>query len=473
MKRPSRRTLLASLGAAMAGLAGCSNDGSGTATPPSAPTDSPMPSPTPTPTATATATPTATESQTATETPTDTATATPAEIPATGPPTAGVDAFDAPLRQFLQQWELPGATVAVMEEGKLAFARGYGFAGPDTDEPVDPGALFRIGSLSKPVTAVAVLNLVEQGDLALDDRALDILSDLVPDGGPADPRASEITVGQLLRHTSGWTDAAVGFDPVFAPRQVAEAQGTETPASAETTVEFVLTQDLGFDPGTSYAYTNVNYCVLGRVIEEVTGEDYETHVRNAVLNDLGATRMHLGATREADLHEDEVRYLSRATVKSPFPGEGEVPRPYGVGVLDEALDADGGWVGSSVDLLRFVRGIDGRDGVPDVLDEGTRETMTERPDVSQWQGANQYYGAGWFVIPGQNEPSLWHNGSLPGSYGFLIRYGDDDRTLAALFNGRSPDAQVRQFNVRAQQTFMGAYDSVSSWPDRDLFQQFE
>lgn len=482
MARPSRRALLASLGAAAAALAGCaSEDGPGTAS--SDPgtsnrTGSPAPTATTTPgPATApgpTATPTVT---TETPSPTEPGTATPTDLPTTGPSPAGVTAFDDAIPGFLAQWGIPGATVAAMRDGRLAVARGYGYAGPDTDEPVTPGALCRVGSISKPVTAAAVLDLVERGALSLDDRAVELLADLVPAGGPADERVADVTVRQLLRHTAGWDRRQVGFDPVFAPRRVAEAQGTDPPASAETTVEYMFDQQLGYDPGTGHMYSNFGYCLLGRIVEAVSGTDYESHVTGRVLDPLGAGGMHLGATRRENLHPDEVRYLSHGTGQSPFPGGGQVPRPYGQGVLREALDANGGWVGSVVDLLRFVRGVDGRGGsgssaVPDVLDAETRETMLARPDLARYDGAAQYYAMGWVVNHSRSARFYWHNGSIPGSYGFLAHFEGPGVTLAALFNGRAPVAQFQQFNAAAQQTLIGAFDSVTSWPERDLFDRF-
>lgn len=465
MSKPSRRSLLASLGAAALGLAGCTSDGATTTSTESRPITEPT---TGTPTTreqtteASTATPTRTEPQATTE--------PVGERAMTGHP-GDVEAFDDALPGLLDEWNIPGATVAVMDGERLVFTRGYGAVGPNSDEPVRPEALFRVGSVSKPITAVAVLDLVERGHLSLDDAAVEILDDLVPDGGPTDQRVGEITIRQLLEHTAGWSTAAIGFDPVFAPIRVAEARNEDPPASAETTIEFMLTRELGSDPGTTFEYSNVGYCLLGRIIEAVTGRDYETHVRETVLSPLGADGMSIGATRKENLREDEVRYLSHGTVQSPFADGETVPRPYGAGVLNEALDANGGWVGSAVDVLRFVRGVDGREGVPDLLDAGTQETMLARPDVRRWKGASQYYGKGWYVTPRDGGPLLWHNGSVPGSYAFLAQDRRSGRTLVGLFNGRSSDQAFQQFNVAAQRALLGAAGDVESWPDRDLFDE--
>lgn len=470
MRRPSRRTLLAAVGASLAGLAGCGSAGSDSDSSPTTEPNGRTPTAS-TPTTRVTTTTTAPTTRTTTPTATR-ATGTPADLPTTGPPLAGVEAFEEPMADFLRQWEVPGASVAVAKNGRLAFARGYGYADVDAGTPVRPASLFRVGSLSKPVTAVAVLDLVQRGDLSLDDRVFGVLDGYLPDGGPADPRLAETTVRQHLRHTAGWSSTAIGFDPLFEPVRVAEAEGVEPPASAEATVRFLADQSLGSDPGTTFRYSNAGYCVLGRVVEAVAGADYGSHVRERVLEPLGASRMQVGATREAGRLDDEVRYYGHRTVASPFPGEGEVPRPYGAAHLP-ANDADGGWVGSAVDLLRFVRGIDRRDGVPDVLSAETLSRLAARPDVPAWDGAPQHYGMGWYVIPRDGgAPTLWHNGSLPGSYAFLLHDPADGVTLAALFNSRAPDAQFRTFNARAQRTLLGALREVADWPDRDLFGAF-
>jgi len=459
MNAESRRAFLTALGGSLVGLAGCAAGGGDTATSP--------PERTPT---TATAT---TRSTTAEPT-----TAAASDVRTTGPPLAGVEAFEDAVPGLLRQWDIPGAAVSVVKDGRLVFARGYGLADRERESPVRPASLFRVGSLSKPVTAVAVLDLVERGELSLDDRVFDVLDGFLPDDGPADERLTETTVRQHLRHTAGWDLAEIGFDPAFAPTRVAEAEGVEPPADADTTVRFLAKQELGADPGSRFNYVNVGYIVLARVVEAVTGTAYETHVRENVLAGLGASRMTIGATGLDGRLEDEVRYYGQTTAgsSSSDSDDAAAPGPY-EGFHLPALDGAGGWVGSTVDLLRFVRGVtDRRGGGGDgVLDSETVEQMTARPDVPSWDGAQQFYGMGWYVVPGgeATAPTLWHNGSLPGSYGYVVRSASRDLALAALFNGRSAGREFQTFNARAQQTLNEALGSVSAWPDRDLFGRFE
>lgn len=439
MQRGSRRAFLAALSGSVVGLAGCTSDGTDTTTS------------------------TATESKTAAT----------SDMSTTGPPLAGVEAFEDAVPSFLREWNIPGASIAVTKDARLVFARGYGLGDKRRETPVEPDSRFRIGSLSKPLTAVATLDLVERGKLSLDDSVFEILDGFLPEDGPADPRLTETTVREHLRHTAGWDSAEIGFDPSFAPVRVAEAEGVEPPAGADATVRFLARQRLGSEPGSRFNYANVGYTVLSRVIEAVTGREYETHVRESVLGDLGASRMEVGTTRLEGRLEDEVRYYGHQTVESPYSGEAEVPRPYG-GFHLPALDGAGGWVGSTINLLRFVRGVEYRSGTTNVLDTGTLSRMTARPDVPSWDGEQQFYGMGWYVIPGdETAATLWHNGSLPGSYGFVVHLGSEDLTLAALFNSRSTDGQFQTFIAKAQQMLFDALGSVSAWPDRDLFSRFD
>jgi CubicO group peptidase (beta-lactamase class C family) len=464
MPRKPRRAFLTALGAGVAGLAGCAtSDGADTTT--AAPERT---------TTAADLTTTTSASTTAGST-----TTAAREVPTTGPPLAGVEAFEDAVPELLRQWDVPGAAVSVVKDGRLVFARGYGLADRERESPVRPASLFRVGSLSKPVTAVAVLDLVERGELSLDDRVFEVLDEFLPDGGPADERLTETTVRQHLRHTAGWDLAEIGFDPAFAPARVAEAEGVEPPADADTTVRFLARQTLGSDPGARFNYVNAGYIVLARVVEAVTGTSYETHVRENVLADLGASRMAVGATGLDGRLEDEVRYYGQTTAgsssSSPDSADAAAPGPYD-GFHLPALDGAGGWVGSTVDLLRFVRGVtDRRGGGDGVLDSGTVERMTARPDVPTWDGAQQFYGMGWYVVPGggTSAPTLWHNGSLPGSYGYVVHSGSGDLALAALFNGRSAGREFQTFNGQVQQTLNEALGSVSTWPDRDLFGRFE
>ena len=110
-----------------------------------------------------------------------------------------MEAFDRLVPELMHRYNLPGGALAIVKDGRLVFARGYGLADIQNQEPVQPDSLFRIASLSKQVTAVAALKLVEDGKLDLDENAFEILSDFKgPEGASRDSRIDQITVRHLL-----------------------------------------------------------------------------------------------------------------------------------------------------------------------------------------------------------------------------------------------------------------------------------
>ncbi len=194
------------------------------------------------------------------------------------------EAFDREMESFMEARKIPGGSLAVVKNRRLVYARGYGWADREKQVSASATSLLRIASISKPITAVAVLKLVEEGKLALNARAFDIvrLPAILENGRAPDERLKTITIRQLLQHTGGW-DREKSFDPMFRSKLIAEKTRTPPPASAEAVIRYMLGQPLDFDPGTRYAYSNFGYCVLGRVIEQVSGLSYEKLVRTRIL----------------------------------------------------------------------------------------------------------------------------------------------------------------------------------------------
>jgi N-acyl-D-amino-acid deacylase len=345
------------------------------------------------------------------------------------------------------------------------LARGYGLADLSRHEPVLPESLFRIASLSKPITAVAVLKLVEEGSLSLDTPAFHLLDDFEPPvGATLDPRLYDITIRHLLEHSGGW-DANVSFDPMF-PSQRA-ALGLELPGTAdcEAIIRFMLSRPLDFDPGNQYAYSNLGYCVLGRVIEQVSGQTYQEYVRSQILAPIGVERMYLGRSRLSDRHPAEVRYYARgeaSLAQSVYPDQpGRVPWPYG-GFYLEAMDAHGGWIGSAVDLARFVSALDSAHPLA-ILQAETLDKMLSRPATPLWEGRPDYYALGWRVRPARKGATWWHTGSMPGSTAVLYRT-PRGRIWVALFNA-SPAGAGDEFLVELISA-MGRATLISKVPWR-------
>ncbi len=254
---------------------------------------------------------------------------------------------------------------------------------------------------------------------------------------------------------------------MFMSSQIASAMGTAAPASAETIIRYMLGQPLDFDPGTRYVYSNFGYDVLGRILERVTGQPYETYMRNTVLAPMGITRMRIGHTLAADADLGEVKYYSSdAPTTSVFPGGGTVLWPYG-GFYLEAMDAHGGWIASAPDMLKFLAAVDARPGRADVLAASSIEEMTARQPM--WTDSSFWYGLGWLVRPSNGDANWWHTGSLPGTTTEIVR-AYNGLGWVALFNTRARDDAG--FTNALDSGMWTAAAGVTAWPTGDAFSKF-
>ena len=383
------------------------------------------------------------------------------------------EAFDREMEAFMKARGIPGGALAVVKERRLVYARGYGLADREKSIAVEADSLFRIASISKPVTAVAVLKLVEDGKLDPDGRAFDIVKAEPP--GEGDVRLPAITIRQLLHHTGGW-DRDKSFDPMFRPRRIAKAAGVDAPAMPPAIIRYMLGQPLDFAPGSRYAYSNFGYCVLGRVIEQIAGRTYEEFVRAEILAPMNIRRMRLGASLQGREAPGEVRYYTArdGAGESVFEEGKKVPFPYG-GFCLEAMDAHGGWLASAVDLARFAAALDDPAQCP-VLKKESFATLHEPPSapVSHRKDGTlsaAYYACGWSVRPVGKEgrANYWHTGSLPGTATLLVRRWDG-LSWAALFNQRSEDRALPDSAI--DPALHRAADATAEWPAEDLFGKY-
>lgn len=398
-------------------------------------------------------------------------------LPATGVQYAEMRRFEVLMRTFLAENDIPGAAIAVSKDGRLVYARGFGYADAEQKQPVEPDSLFRVASISKPLTAVAVLQLVEKGKFTLETPVFDVLTDprFRPATGGLPEELKQVRIRHLLQHTGGW-DSEKSFDPMFRSVDIATSLHVAPPSKPEHVIRYMLGRKLDFNPGERYAYSNFGYCLLGRVIEQVSRDPYEDYVRKRVLAPLGISRMKIGRTLAGDRARGEVRYYApevpdEAAVLGPSVGK-PVPHPYGAWCL-ETMDSHGGWIASAIDLVRFASSFD-RPGRCRVLNEKSVAAMFARPDAlagfdAEGKPRDAYYGCGWFVrtIGNEGKMNTWHTGSLPGTSTILVRR-HDGLNWAVLFNTRKPvngQPPARAIDPLVHQ----AADAVKTWPTHDLF----
>ena len=377
------------------------------------------------------------------------------------------------MQQALARYSVKGGALAVVKDGHLVFARGYGWADSEAQVPVQPDSLFRWASTSKTLTATAVMRLAESGKLNLDAPIFGILNQYSPYNGKlGDNRLAGITVRQVLHHVGGW-DRMVSGDPVTGDRTLDASNATRTsfPPTRDTVIRYMLAQRLDFDPGSRFAYSNFGYMLLGRVIEKISGQAYEAYVRDAVLTPAGLPRIQQGGSTLAARLAGEVKYYDypgAPMVSSYVSAAREMePAPYGFSNFDLG-DADGAWVGSVIDLAKFTAVLDGvRPRAPIRADSfGAMIAQTPR---NTWVDSVGWYGFGLFATPQLGGITWSHGGSLPGTRSYFWRFANGI-CYAFLFNGDSKDQSSLTSYVA--QAVWDSLAAVTDWPDHDLFPQY-
>lgn len=360
--------------------------------------------------------------------------------PTAEPPSHRLEAL---LSEHLKKEEFAGAQLAIGKGGKVVWAKGFGFADKEKQTAVAPDALFRIASISKPLTAVAILTFIEEGRLTLETNMLEVLKIepfIVKDAKP-DERVRQITLRHLLNHTAGWDRDAAG-DPMFMNAETAKDLGIAMPPGPKDIIRWALGRGLQSDPGARYAYSNLGYCILGRILENLSGKTYQEVIRERVFKPAGITAPKLGATF-ATL-PGEVRYYigDKEDQKgaSVFPDHpGEVPVPYGTW-NHESLDAHGGWVACAGDLVKFAMSLSDIGGASPFQKKATWDLLAEPPPGppghnDQGEVKDVYYACGFQVHRTKDGPRLTHSGGLPGTTTWLWRR-PDGYSFALFFNQR-------------------------------------
>lgn len=393
-------------------------------------------------------------------------------IPTTGTYQPALSSFDETILQYMADNHIPGASMAIVRHGQLIYARGYGYADVEAKTPATPLSQFRLASVSKPITSVAVMTLVQSGKLKLDDRVFPLLGlkPFLTGGHKVDPRLETITVRELLQHSGGW-DRDKSGDIMFKHFQIAREMGIASPPDHESLIRWAMGQPLDFAPGTHFAYSNFGFCVLGRVIEKVSGMPYEKYVQTKVLAPMNIKNMRIGKGRRSERFPEEVCYYDpeNRTGRSVFSSDGNTPTPLPYAFASpETLDAHGGWIASAVDMARFMAKLDVPGSTP-ILAPASVFALYARPEPPLGRDENggpspAYYGLGWNVRPVRGGANYWHDGGMPGTSTLLVR----------LANGNS---WVILFNARADGDIDGlmhkAAAKVADWPDQNLFVPYD
>ena len=386
----------------------------------------------------------------------------------TGPRMPELARLDTNMQTVLLSHGIPGGSLAVLKDGRLVFARGYGWANVESEEPFYPDSMCQIASLSKMITAATVMKLVEEGKLDLTNRAFSLLH-LEPaqyPGAVSDSRLTNITVGQLLKHTAGWVastarnpSGGTGFDAAFWPALTMQELGLTSPATPTEFIRWMLGRPLQANPGSQYAYSSVGFLVAGRIVEAITGQSFETAARQ-LLAKAGITRTRLGRNTLAERFPAEaVCYLHPSITEAdivgqdnwaePKPMDSNLPYAYPL----TTLEAAGGFIASVIDHARFVAAIDGLASFPDILTTNSVSAM-----------ASGMLGWDNFLSSGTNpESGIWGKmGFLPGCIAKAVKW-------------RNGVVFVYLLNSWEKAADPDLYDRLTTsfgsgpWPTNDLF----
>jgi CubicO group peptidase (beta-lactamase class C family) len=355
-----------------------------------------------------------------------------APAPGKAEPAATVAIFDQVFRDWMRRHNVARGVLAVSYANRLALVKGYG--------GLDPAQPLPLASLAKAITGACLATLVRDKKLSFDARLGDVLGPFFRrHGAPADPRVYAITIEQLLAHRSGFSrhanpDPASGVALVAHLREYGSKEAHITEATRRA-----LTYRLARAPGQTYEYVNVNYLLLGAVIEQVSGRDYESYCRDALLRPLGVASGKLGKWA--------------------------------------ALSSYGGWSLTAAEYLAFLHAFDRDAGI---LDPATRRWLVS-PARKQFAGRDDLaYSLGVVARLDPEGPSVWHTGLWTHAQRD-VRGGalsDSHATLAvksargaAWFAYMEPQPSVAARSVLDAALWRAA-ESVKTWPSHDFFARY-
>jgi CubicO group peptidase (beta-lactamase class C family) len=318
---------------------------------------------------------------------------------ATGATNATYAAVDAAVFAFMEAQGVHNAELALSESGTTLLSRAYTCPGA-IGAPTAASTVFRLASNSKAWTSAALDVVIQHGTISRATTAFDYvgITTPLPSSATVDPRVLSITVGNLIDHMSGWDDTVPPyFDPVHSMRTIALALGLTQAIDQTELVQYMLGQPLQEAPGTTYAYCNFCYVVLGMIVEKASGTAFVDFVNQQVATPIGVTNLVLSPTLEPRLPGEVGRYdspnmgLSAIDVTSST----QVPAPNGGdGLIREVAAGAGGLATSAESMLKLmdhylIWGVGpappfGADWAREGGDEGTQTWAEQRADEKRW-----------------------------------------------------------------------------------------
>jgi D-alanyl-D-alanine carboxypeptidase len=335
------------------------------------------------------------------------------------PQTAAAASYDAVLKQAIKPAG-PGAAAIVVKDGKVVYRGAYGLANVEKKTPLQPDAVFRLGSVTKQFTSTAIMMLVEQGKVGLQDP----IEKYLP-GYPMQGKA--ITVEHLLTHTSGiqsYTDI-----PGYMANKV------QADLTVQQLIDALKNEPMQFDPGTRYRYNNSGYGLLGAIIEKASGQTYAAYVASHIFKPLGMTHSFCGTD------EPKVAKLAGGYSEGDKPARPlSMTQPYAAGSLLSTVDDLAVWDAALYTEKLVKRASLERMWTPYKLSDGTTNG----------------YGYGWQMATLRGHRTMEHGGGIFGFATYVIRMPDDRAYVAVLCNTDNPAAPPSYLAKRLGAVVLGS-----------------
>lgn len=326
--------------------------------------------------------------------------------------------LDRRIRNYMNKWQIKGASLAITRNDSLLYAKGYGWADEENGIEMGPGHIMRMASVSKLITATGIMVLQDKGLLSIKDTVFGpsgILNDSLFIRTIKDRNYHKITVEHLLRHQGGFNR-----DPLFSSRDVKHQLQLDHAPEKEDFYRLVLSRRLRFIPGSWQRYSNFGYLLLSDIIEKVSGKPYEQFIKEEVLKPAGCYDMHIAGNYYEDRRSNEVRYYTHngdGKFIEEYNDSGRmVERCYG-GNNIPLLSGAGAWCGSPAEISRLVASIDGDPRIPDIISRNSFLQMTEYLDT-------ETFSLGWNDT---NPAKGWsRTGTLSGTSALVKHFPDGE-----------------------------------------------
>lgn len=359
--------------------------------------------------------------------------------PARAQPEADLQDLERVAAAELAETGCPGMALAVVRDGRVVLAKGFGVASIETGQPVTPDTLFHVGSVTKTLTAAAVVTLAEQGKLRLDEpvgRWVDGLA----------PGLAKLTLHQLLSHSAGLGDVTGG-------------DGLHEESALADYVRSRTDREILVPPGKVFSYSNLGYALAGHVLEKVTGKPYADAMQEILFEPLGMTRTTLRP----------LAAMTRPLSVGHEPQEGGPPRVVRP-MADDTRIWPAGYAFTSVnDLSRFVLALldggrlDGRQVLPPGVSPRMLAPVVDIPTNVFVRGR---YGYGLFLQEGRGVPIAFHAGTLPG-FSAELRMIPERRAAVIVLSNRDDNRMEKTF-TRALDLLLPGVAPAAAEPRREV-----